>query len=101
MVLIERGHPGAGLYLILEGTVSIEAPEGRRELGAGAVIGERALLSPDGIRTARVRATSDVRLLSVERAAFERLCSDNPAFASRLGEETGGGGDPSAGHERP
>ena len=80
-ILTERGHPGTGLFVIVEGTVVVEAPEGTRELGPGAVIGERALLS--GTRTARVRSVSDLRVLVVDRAAVEQLCAD-PAFASRL-----------------
>ena len=83
-VLIEHGQHGAGLYVILEGTVVVEAPEGTREIGAGAFIGERALLSADGRRTARVRATTDVRLLAVDRSEFERLCADDPSFAGRF-----------------
>jgi CRP-like cAMP-binding protein len=83
-VLIERGQYGAGLYVILDGTVVVEAPEGARDLGPGAVVGERALLSEDGLRTARVRATSDVRAVVVDRAEIERLCADDPAFATRL-----------------
>ena len=88
LVLIERGQPGAGLYVILEGTVVVEAPEGMRALGPGAVIGERALLSADGLRTARVRATSDVRALAVDRAAFDQLCADDPDFARRISDVT-------------
>ena len=86
-VLIERGQYGAGLYVIVEGTVVVEAPEGTRELGPGNFIGERALLSSDGKRTARVRATTDVRVLAVDRTDFERLCAGDPAFASRFGNE--------------
>jgi CRP-like cAMP-binding protein len=94
LLLVERGQHGAGLYVILEGTVVVEAPEGTRELGPGTVIGERALLSADGLRTARVRANSDVRVLTVERSEFERLCGDNPAFARRLADaiDASGGG---------
>jgi CRP-like cAMP-binding protein len=83
-VLIERGQPGAGLYVILEGTVVVEAAEGALEFGPGAVIGERALLSTDGLRTARVRTLSNVRVLAVERADFDRLCGDDPELAGRL-----------------
>jgi CRP-like cAMP-binding protein len=85
-VLIERGQPGAGLYVILDGTVLVEAPEGTRELGAGAVIGERALLSADGTRSARVRTTGAARVLAVDRAAFDELCARDPAFARRISE---------------
>jgi CRP-like cAMP-binding protein len=87
-VLIEPGQPGAGLYVILEGTVLVEAPEGTRALGSGEVIGERALLSADGTRTARVQTTSDVRVLAVDRIEFERLCAEDAGFARRLNDAT-------------
>jgi CRP-like cAMP-binding protein len=83
-VLIERGQYGSGLYVILEGTVVVEAPEGERELGPTTVVGERALLSEEGIRTARVRAATDVRVLAVDRLEFEQLCADDPALATRI-----------------
>ena len=88
-VLIERGQYGTGLYVVLEGTVLVEAPEGTRELGPGECIGERALLSLDGKRTARVTAVEDVRVLAVDRVAFERLCASDPAFELRLIEAIG------------
>jgi CRP-like cAMP-binding protein len=83
-VLIERGQHGGGLYVILEGTVVVEAPEGSLEFGAGSVVGERALLSPAGTRAARVRATSDLRVIAVDRSLFERLCADDAGFAQRI-----------------
>jgi len=83
-VLIERGQHGAGLYVVLEGTVLIEAPEGEREVGPGNVVGERALLSADGTRTARARATTPLRVLAVDRAGFDRLCAADPSFLERL-----------------
>jgi CRP-like cAMP-binding protein len=72
--------------VILEGTVVVEAPEGTRDLGPGALVGERALLSADGTRTARVRATSDLHVLVVDRAQFDQLCADDASFADRVGE---------------
>ena len=83
-VLIERGQWGSGVYLILEGTVTVEAPEGEREFGPGSVVGERALFSDDGLRTARVQATTPVRVVAVDRAAVDGLCADDPSFAERL-----------------
>jgi CRP-like cAMP-binding protein len=85
-VLIERGQHGTGLYVILEGTVRVEAPEGSRELGAGTCVGERALLSADGRRTARVLATTDCLLLAVDRLEFDRICADDPGFAQRVAD---------------
>jgi CRP-like cAMP-binding protein len=87
-VLIERGQPGTGLYVVVEGNVVVEAPEGTRELGPGDVVGERALLSEDGLRTARVRAVTDGVVLTVERAAIDRLCADDPGFADRLAKSS-------------
>ncbi len=87
-VLIERGHHGSGLYVILDGTVVVEAPEGDLEFGPRSVIGERALLSEAGTRAARVRATSDVRAVAIDRHEVERLCADDPAFARRLADAT-------------
>lgn len=83
-VLIESGKPGTGLYLVLEGQIAVEAPEGTRELGPGSVIGERALLSEDGLRTARVRALTHGTVVAVDRAQVDRLCADDPEFAERL-----------------
>ena len=85
-MLIERGKPGTGLYVVIEGQVVVEAPEGTRELGPGSVVGERALLSADGLRTARVRALTDGVVLVVERAEVDRLCAEDPAFAERLSQ---------------
>jgi CRP-like cAMP-binding protein len=85
-VLIERGQYGTGLYVILEGTALVEAPEGTRERGPLTIVGERALLGEEGARTARVRATSDLRVLAVDRLEFERLCGDDPDFARRVSD---------------
>ena len=85
-MLIERGKPGTGLYVVLEGQIVVEAPEGTRELGPGSVLGERALLSEDGMRTARVRALTHGVLVAVERAEVDRLCAEDPEFAERLAQ---------------
>ena len=85
-VLIERGQYGTGLYVILEGTALVEAPEGTKELGPGTLVGERALLSAEGRRTARVRATSDLHVLVVDRSQFDRLCADDSSFADRVAQ---------------
>jgi thioredoxin reductase (NADPH) len=83
-VLIERGQTGSGLYVVLDGTVVVEAPEGTRELGEGAIVGERALLSAEGKRTARVRAVTETRVLAVPRAELDRLFAADSELASRL-----------------
>jgi CRP-like cAMP-binding protein len=84
-ILIERGQPGSGVFLILEGEVVVEASDGMFEFGAGSVLGERALLSEDGKRQARVRAVTDVRAVAVTREMFDELCAGDPGFAARIG----------------
>jgi CRP/FNR family transcriptional regulator, cyclic AMP receptor protein len=87
-VLIERGKPGTGLYVVREGHIVVEAPEGTRELGPGSVIGERALMSADGLRSARVRALTHGVVIAVDRAQVDRLCADDPDFAERLAQSS-------------
>jgi CRP/FNR family transcriptional regulator, cyclic AMP receptor protein len=83
-MLIERDKPGTGLYVVVEGHIVVEAPEGTRELGPGSVVGERALLSADGTRSARVRALTYGKVIAVPRAEVDRLCAEDPEFAERL-----------------
>lgn len=85
-MLIESGKPGTGLYVVREGHILVEAPEGTRELGPGSVVGERALLSEDGTRTARVRALTYGVVIAVDRAEVDRLCAEDPEFAERLSQ---------------
>ena len=82
--LIERGRPGAGLFVLEEGEVTVEAPEGVRELGPGEVFGERSLLGDNIQRTARVRAKTDVRCLAIGRPDLEQLLAEDPRLAYLL-----------------
>jgi CRP-like cAMP-binding protein len=87
-MLIERDKPGTGLYVVVEGRIVVEAPEGTRELGPGSVVGERALLSDDGTRSARVRAVTYGKVVAVPRAEVDRLCAEDPGFAERLAQSS-------------
>jgi CRP-like cAMP-binding protein len=77
-LLMERGHPGTGLFLILEGTVHVELPQRTVELGPGEFVGELSLLTGRLTRTARVRAAGDVRSLAISRADFRALLDSHP-----------------------
>ena len=83
-VLCEPNQVGSGLFLIEEGRAVAEMRSRTRELGPGDVVGELALLLPDGGRTARVRATSDVRCLAISRTDFEALLDAEPRIARGL-----------------
>ena len=85
-VLIEPRTPGAGLYVICEGKVAVEAPGTQRELGPGDVVGEISLLEEHGLRRARAIAKTDVTCLALGRADFERLLEDEPDFAQAMHE---------------
>jgi cAMP-dependent protein kinase regulator len=80
-VLIRADDPGAGMFVIEEGTVVVEAPGGQTiDLGPGEVVGELSLLVPESTRVARVRAKTPVRCLAVNRATLEDLLESEPKF---------------------
>jgi CRP-like cAMP-binding protein len=82
-VLIRADDPGAGMFVLQEGAVLVEGHGRTIELTAGSVFGELSLLVPEATRVARVRATTPVRCLVIDRAAFEDLL-DEPAFARAM-----------------
>ena len=83
-VLIEPRTPGAGLFVICDGTVAAEARGRQRELGPGDVVGEISLLEEDGLRRARVFAKTRVTCLALGRTDFDRLLSEEPQFADAM-----------------
>jgi CRP-like cAMP-binding protein len=84
-VLIEPRMPGAGLYVIEDGTVTVTPRSGGSvDLGPGDVVGEIALLARDGVRTARVQAKTALRCLALDRAALQRALEDEPQLAVAL-----------------
>jgi voltage-gated potassium channel len=81
-ILALPGDAGSGMYVILDGTVSVEIRGGwHTELGPGNFFGEIALLVPESGRVARVRAATPVRCLSVPRDDFLTLVENEPPFA--------------------
>jgi CRP-like cAMP-binding protein len=80
-VIVEHGHAGSGMFLLEEGTVSVELPAGTIELGPGEFFGELAILADDVPRTARVRAVSPIRCLVIGRPDFRRLLEEEPRIA--------------------
>ena len=80
--LVQAGDPGSGMFVIEEGTVIVEA-RGTAviELGAGEFVGELALLVPESVRSARVRAKTDVRCLAIGADDFRNLLEDEPRVA--------------------
>ena len=82
----ERDDPGSEIYLVLEGRVrlSVLTADGRELSFSHAVpkdiFGEIAVLD-NSRRSASATAVSEVRLMSLSAAAFERALSTSPALA--------------------
>ncbi len=86
-VLTERAQPGAGLFIIEEGTVEVWVPDGPViERGPGDFVGELSLLT-DTPRTARVSCSSHVIGLAISRQDLMELLDREPSIAvAMLGE---------------
>lgn len=88
-VIVRRGDPGAALYFLISGEVSVIIPLPRggtrrlATLGAGMVFGEAALLS-GARRGADVRADNTVDCALLRAEDFALLEHERPALMIRL-----------------
>jgi CRP-like cAMP-binding protein len=81
-VLVHAGDKGSGMFVIEDGTAVVEARGvGEIEIGPGEFVGELALLVPDSVRSARVRAKTDVRCLAIFAEDFRELLEEEPRIA--------------------
>lgn len=85
--IIRQGDVGEGLFIVVEGRVSIErdaqSSQGRItlfEMGPAEVFGEISLLD-GGVRTADVIAQTPVLLLGIKREALDEALEDDPSIA--------------------
>ena len=76
-----EGDVGSGMFVILDGTASVEWRGGSVDLDAGTFFGELTLLAPGGRRNARVRAASEMRCLAIPRDTALELIESEPAVA--------------------
>ncbi len=88
--LFREGDPGDAVYLIVKGGVQVFTGgiDGRpervlSELGAGACIGEMAVLDASP-RSATVRATDRTRTLRVPGEGFKRVMSERPEMSAAI-----------------
>jgi CRP-like cAMP-binding protein len=78
--LMEQGEEGDGVYLLLDGVLSVEVDgETVAEVGPGAVLGARAIVE-GGKRTATLRAVTPVKVVcasadDIEPSALEELAA--------------------------
>jgi CRP-like cAMP-binding protein len=80
-VLVERGLPGAGLFVIEQGTVVVELRDREVELHEGDFFGEISLLDDSASHMARVRAATPVRCLALARDDLLELLQEEPRIA--------------------
>jgi|tagenome__1003787_1003787.scaffolds.fasta_scaffold20957203_3 CRP-like cAMP-binding protein len=85
--LAKAGDPGAGMFVVLEGSVVVERGTLHIEIPRHGFFGELALLVPGSPRVARVRAKTDARILAVSRPTFEQLLDTEPSFVRALLQE--------------
>jgi sigma-B regulation protein RsbU (phosphoserine phosphatase) len=83
-VLARGGDVGEGMFVVLDGSVVAERGDLHLEMGPGAFVGELSLLVPDAPHVARVRATSDARVVAIPRETFDRLVETEPSFTLAL-----------------
>ncbi len=86
-VLARGGDMGEGMFVVLDGAVVVERGGRHVDMGPNDFFGELSLLVDDEPRVARVRVTTDSRLLAIERGTFDRLLATEPAFARALLKE--------------
>ncbi len=83
-ILAQAGEPGCGMFVVLSGSVTVQRGDLQIEIEPDGFFGELALLVPDSPRIARVRASSDARILAVPRETFDHLLATEPAFTRAL-----------------
>ncbi len=83
-VVTQIGTPGDSFFFIVDGQVSVQTPVGVGDpLRPGDFFGEMSLLDGEP-RSATVTATTDLRLLVVDRSHFWRLLNETPDLMRRI-----------------
>ncbi|MGH3116868.1 MAG: Crp/Fnr family transcriptional regulator [Gaiellales bacterium] len=83
-VLVQPNQPGAGLFVIEEGSVTVELKARKIELGAGEFFGELALLDENAVHGGRVCAATPLRALAISRDQFDELLANEPSIAKSM-----------------
>jgi len=80
----QLGEPGDSFFVIIDGTVAVRTPVGTgAQLHPGEFFGEMSLLDGEP-RSATIVATTDLRLLVVDRSHFWRLLDETPDLIRRM-----------------
>jgi CRP/FNR family transcriptional regulator/CRP/FNR family cyclic AMP-dependent transcriptional regulator len=83
-VITRIGDAGESFFVIIDGMAAVRAPASAgSQLQPGDFFGEMSLLDGEP-RSATIVATTDLRLLSVDRSHFWRLLDENPELIRRM-----------------
>ncbi|HXJ81602.1 MAG TPA: cyclic nucleotide-binding domain-containing protein [Candidatus Methylomirabilis sp.] len=83
-IVTQIGEPGDSFFVLIDGTVAVRTPVGPGiQLKPGDFFGEMSLLDGEP-RSATIVATTDIRLLIVERSQFWRLLEETPDLIRRI-----------------
>jgi CRP/FNR family transcriptional regulator, cyclic AMP receptor protein len=83
-VLVQANQPGTGLFVIEQGTATVELRNRRLQLAEGECFGELALLNEDAVHIGRVSAATPLRCIAISRDNFDRLLDEEPQIARSL-----------------
>jgi CRP/FNR family transcriptional regulator, cyclic AMP receptor protein len=83
-VITQIGEPGDSFFVIIDGMVAVRTPVGAgSQLRPGDFFGEMSLVDGEP-RSATIVATTDLRLLIVDRFHFWRLVEETPDLTRRI-----------------
>jgi CRP-like cAMP-binding protein len=86
-IVAMEGDAGSGMFVILDGTATVEWRGGAVDLQAGTFFGELTLLAPGGRRNARVRAGTEMRCLAIPRDVALEVIESEPSVALAMLKE--------------
>jgi CRP-like cAMP-binding protein len=81
-VMIERGEYATEAFYVVAGEV--ELVEIKQTRGAGTLLGEIGLFTPNGRRTMTVRCKTDVEAATIGYDQIKELYFQNPQFGFKL-----------------
>ena len=81
-VLFRKGDAADELYYVQKGEVHL--PEFKASRGAGSIIGEIGLFSPEGVRTSTVVCGEDSVILKISADKVYELYHQNPEFGFHM-----------------
>jgi CRP/FNR family transcriptional regulator, cyclic AMP receptor protein len=83
-VLCRAGDIGRECFVLLDGRADVGVNDRHQTVGRGALVGEIALLTPRGRRTATATAVTDLTVLVFSRTEFGRVMTGIPIVAHAI-----------------